>query len=186
MTKKTTPKGGAFAAYGQMVAAANVLLEGYYAGKVIDIQTDMERDRLEFNARQYERELVQIDKRTQEQFRAVGESASSVIGSQKAVLAGQNIDLSSEVAQVAQEEVERVKLEEMTTIKNNAFREAMGVQAEISGLQLKANTIEMEGKNKKRAMMIEAFSEFSGASMKAYKNYKSAKRRNVYTGSEKG
>lgn len=87
----------------------------------------------EYNAQLYDAQAVDSIARGEEAVGLEQEQARGLIGSQRANIAAQGINLSSDVADAVQLDTERATARNVRTIKGNAWREAMGYRAQATG-----------------------------------------------------
>ena len=115
----------------------------------------------EFEARQleYNAELIGIQK--EEIVKQSGKAqhkrhtqTKQMVGEQKAALAAQGISLDSEVVGLLEDQERQFGLEDVQTIKNNAWRETMGLEIEQSDLRTQAKSTRLSGKESARQSLV--------------------------------
>ena len=79
---------------------------------------------------------------------AYGEKVGQTIGAQRAALAAQGIDVDAGSAADIQDETRLIGAEEAETIKNNAFREAMGFKTEALSQSVQGKLALAQGKSR--------------------------------------
>lgn len=117
-------------------------------------QAEYEARQLEFNS-----QIVQLQRRdilaqADEDVNARQTQVKQMIGAQKVSLAAQGIDVGSEVARDAEKEERRVGLEDVRAIKNNAWREAMGLEMKSYEMKSQASWTRAAGKSAARSTLV--------------------------------
>jgi hypothetical protein len=130
--------------------------------KAAEGKADAQEAQAKFNAQQMEHnaELTQIRRREvlkqgeEDAFRRQ-EQVRSMLGKQKVNLAAQGIDVGDGTAFELMEETREIGREDVRMIKNNAWREAWGMQVEADNLTTTAQYTRMAGENAARNTMIQ-------------------------------
>lgn len=120
----------------------------------IKAKADFEASQMEFNSRMAELEAKQVLKRKEEAISDYGSKASKMIGSQRAALAAQGIDIDSGTASDIQEETKEVVAQDIMRISNNAWREAWGYKTQAKNLSLSAMATRIGGANQSRMTLL--------------------------------
>jgi len=144
-------------------AAAGGAQAGIGALQMIEAknQADMQRSRAEFAARQAEFNAALIETQ-QEQLKsqmlkdidARQRQVKQMLGSQKAAMAGQGIDVEGELGQLFKEQEQQFALEDVQAIRNNAWRESMGLEVQKSDLRTQAAFTRLGGKEARRQTLV--------------------------------
>ena len=138
----------------QVGLGAFQMLEAKNQASAMKRQAEFEARQLEFNS-----QLVQIQKReildqAETDVQRRQSEVKKMLGSQKVSLAAQGVDVSSDVAQDIEREERRVGVEDVQTIKNNAWREAMGLEIKSQDLKTQAKFTRLAGKEGARSTLV--------------------------------
>lgn len=145
-------------AYSQSVAARS---QGEYQKNVQNINKNF----AEMNA-------TEAIKRGEKDAQTVRTKVKQTVGAQRAALAAQGIDIDVGSAQdVLQETREAGKLD-ITTVKNNAFREAWGFKVSALEATMKGEFAELSGNFAARRTLLTGGMDALSSSVKAYTTYK--------------
>lgn len=110
----------------------------YAQGTAIKMQGNYEKNQLQFNAQVADLQAKDAIARGEVEARNKKKEAKQVIGSQRAGLAAQGIEVNSDTASLIQQDTAGIAAEDVQTIKNNAWREAWGYRMENLNLSSKA------------------------------------------------
>lgn len=135
---------------------------------------DAIRRQAEFDARQseYNASLVKYQKseilsQAQRDTQYREQQVNKMIGTQKVSLAAQGIEVGSELGQALEQEERRIGAEDVQAIKNNAWREVMGLEIKRTDLMAQAGATRIGGMEKARTTLatggISAVSSFVSA-----------------------
>ena len=146
-----------------MGAAAGAAQVGIGGLQILEAknQADALKRQASFNARQMEfnAELVGMQKSEVEKLakKDIAERESQVkqmVGEQKAAYAGQGVDLDSEVVGLVEDQERQVGLDDVQSIKNNAWRAAMGLEIEMQDRMNGAQLTRIEGAEAARSTFV--------------------------------
>ena len=127
--------GGLFAA-STAVNAVGSATSAYQQSQAIKAQGNYQKNQLQFNAQVADLQANDAINRGNADAVTKKKQTKQVIGSQRAALAAQGIEVNSDTSSLIQQDTAGLGAEDVVTIKNNAWREAWGykVQAlEYSG-----------------------------------------------------
>lgn len=107
------------------------------------------------------------------------QQVKQMIGSQKASLAGQGVIIEGELGQKLEQQEKKILREDSAAIKNNAWRQAFGLELRAQDFQNKAAYSAIEARGRSGRILSEGFSDasdllISGGS-KLLKQYKGKK-----------
>lgn len=137
--------GGLFAAS----TAANAIgtaTSAYSQSQAIKSQANYTKNQLQFNAQVAELQSADAIKRGDKEASNKKKQVKQVIGSQRAALAAQGIEVNADTAALIQQDTNMLGAEDIKTIKNNAWREAWGYKVQASDLNAQANFSAVAGK----------------------------------------
>lgn len=101
----------------------------------VDAQADYQKQQYNFNATLAEEQGKDAIKRGDVAAKDYNKKIKGVIGSQRAAMAAQGVDISDGSALEIQEDTAAIGAQDMLTIKNNAWREAWGYKVNVSNLK---------------------------------------------------
>jgi hypothetical protein len=117
------------AAGGGAAAGAGVsLLAGKANADAAEAQSKWSARQHEFNRAMMTIERLEIDKKAQEDIALRQRDVSALLGVQNVTMAANGIDVDSEVAQEIRKDTKRQGREDVENIRNNAWRQAWGIQ----------------------------------------------------------
>jgi len=93
---------------------------------------DYQNEQYQQNAKNAERDAKLAEKRGEEQAINQGKQVNQVVGQQKVGYAASGVDVSTGSAAAVTAETYKIGFEDMTTIKNNAYLEAMGYRQQAA------------------------------------------------------
>jgi hypothetical protein len=136
---------------------------GVFAQTSVDkIYTEIEQDRLDFNAQRRREEAERLRELSKEATMRRQLQAKKMIGSQKASLAGQGVQIDGETAEIFEQEEIQITLEDVEAIRGNAWRQAYGLEVDAMNLRFQARAEAVQGYNKARSREVGGL--LSGAS----------------------
>lgn len=137
--------GGLFAAS----TAANALgtaTTAYSQSQAQKAQGNYEKNQLQFNAQVSDLQANDAINRGNKAAADKKRETKQVIGAQRAALAAQGIEVNSDTASQIQQDTAGLGAEDVTTIKNNAWREAWGYRVQALDYTSKANFAQISSK----------------------------------------
>lgn len=145
---------GSGAGAAQVGVGAFQVLEAKNQADALKRRSEFEANQLEYNSK-----LLQIQKReilenAQNDTQRRQTQVKQMIGTQKVSLAAQGVDVGSDVAQDVEREERRVGVEDVQAIKNNAWRDAMGLEIKSQDLKTQAKFTRLSGREGARATMV--------------------------------
>jgi hypothetical protein len=153
---------------GAMVAMGGMqLLSARGQSKAIKSQAEYESQQLTFNSKVADLQARDAELRGKKEATEHKTKVKTLIGSQRAALAAQGIDVGSGSALDLQTETAEFGALDAMTIRNNAFREATGYRIQSIDYAGQATMTRLAGKNAARNTMlaggISALGSFAGA-----------------------
>ena len=91
-------------------------------------QADMAKSQAKYNAVLNEMQQDQIKEQGLKDASNAGAELRQMLGSQKVAYAAQGVEVDSEIAQKVRDETTQTGLEDIATIKNNAWKQAWGLE----------------------------------------------------------
>jgi len=130
------------------------ILESRNVAKAQKRESEFAARQLEFNAELIGMQKKDIAKESGKSQDRRHKQTSQNIGAQKAALAAQGISLDSEVVGLLEDQERQFGLEDVQTIKNNAWRETMGIEIEQDDLRNQARSTRLSGKETARQTLV--------------------------------
>lgn len=160
---------GAAAGAAQVGLGGLQMLEAKNQADAIKRQSEFEAKQQEFNANLIGIQQEELERQSKKDINRRNSETKQMIGSQKVSLAAQGIDVDSDVARVLEKEERRIGREDAQVIKNNAWRESMGLEIAKHDLRTQAGFTRLGGKEQARSTLVSgglgaASSMLSGAS----------------------
>ena len=118
-------------AVGAAIGAGTAVLQMWDAKNAADAekrQANYEANRREFNSKLADLKADEVAQQGEDEAAKRTQDISRMIGSQKANLAAQGVDIESDIALQIKEDTEKIGREDVMAIKNNAFKEAWGLK----------------------------------------------------------
>lgn len=128
--------------------AVSSLSQAYSQSQAIKMQGKFEQNQLNFNKDIAELQASDAIVRGEKDVATTKRRTRQMVGSQRAALAAQGLDVNADTSSLIQEDTAGLGAEDVTTIRNNAWREAWGYrvqaldyssQAKFSGISSKFN-----------------------------------------------
>ena len=147
-------------------------LESYNQAEALKRQADFEAQQQRFNAellkiqekeikRQADRETVNREARVRQ-----------AVGSQKVALAAQGVEVDSDLGAVLEAEERRVGLEDVAAIRNNAWRDAMGLEIKRMDTLFQARSTELRGRDARRSTLVTGGLRAASGGISGFRNYR--------------
>lgn len=133
----------AFAGLSAVVGARDSLDEASYSSSMLGVNASLARKQAEDAVSRGESSAMRAKV-----------AARSMVGSQRAALAAQGIDIGSGSALDVQTNTAALAEIDIMTIRNNAAREAWGFNVQAADYGAKASLTKMAGKNKARTTLL--------------------------------
>lgn len=133
---------------------ANTAIGGFNESRAITMQSNMEADQFQRNADYADFKAGDAKIRGDKEALETKKKTKTLIGRQRAAMAAQGIDIGSGSALDIQMETAELGAMDALTIKNNAFREAMGYRIESVDQQSQGEFTKLVGKSKARSGLI--------------------------------
>lgn len=145
--------GGLYAAS----TAANAIgsaTSAYSQASAIKAKGNYEKNQLQFNAQLAELQAEDAINRGNKDAALKKKQTKQVIGSQRAALAAQGIEVNSDTALEIQQDTAGLGAEDVQTIKNNAAREAWGYRVQANDYSNQAAFTAIAAKNDARQTLL--------------------------------
>ena len=130
------------------------LSSSYMESKAIGLESSIEAQRLEKNARLAELQAKDAEIQGKKDATAYKVKINQLIGSQRASMAAQGIEVNADSALDIQLETKELGAVDAQTIRNNAFREATGYRIQSIGYSSQAGYTRISGKTKARNTLL--------------------------------
>lgn len=135
----------AAAGFAQMGFAGLGMIEAKSQADAQKREAERDAKQMEFNANLLEFKKKDLKKIEKSDIQRREDQVNQMLGGQKLSLAAQGIDVDSEVAGVIEDEERRIGREDVQAIKNNAWREAQGLELEQFNLRSNARSTRLTG-----------------------------------------
>jgi len=136
------------------VQALGTAATSYAQSKALKAEGEFQSEIYQSNARIQALRAEDAVNRGEKSAKRAKEAASRLIGSQRAALGAQGIDIESGSALDIQEETASLGAEDALNIRNNAWREAWGFRVEEQDLKSKAKFAKITAGNKSRNTIL--------------------------------
>lgn len=133
-----------------ILLATSAATSAYTQGQAAKMQGEYAKQQADANARMSELKAEDATKRGEAEALKAKQKANLMQGSQRASMAAQGIDVSSGSAASILDETAESGLQDVLTIRNNAFREAWGYRAEASQYRFEGAAAKRAGKYEAR------------------------------------
>lgn len=164
--------GGLFAA-STAVSAISSASSAYSQSKAIKAQGNYEKNQMQFNAQVADLQATDAVNRGKSDAEIKKKQTKQIIGSQRAALAAQGIEVNSDTSSLIQQDTAGLGAEDIETIKNNAWREAWGYRVQASTYNSKAGFASVSSKFNANQTLLTGGLQFardvSGGAMDYYK-----------------
>ena len=131
-------------------------------------QSEFEARQMEFNAQLTDMRREELGEQRGKDIVARESQINQMIGSQKTAMAASGVSLDSELAQQIKEESLRTGTEDVQMIKNNAWKQAWGLEMEAQDMRSQAGFTRLGGKNKARQTLTTGGVQAIGSLGRAY------------------
>jgi len=160
--------------YSNLFLGVSGITQGFMQAGAARQQGEYERSVYETNAEFARMQAADIRKRADEDAAKYKRKVQGLLGSQRAALAAQGVDVSAMGTSSAQiqEETLQFGYEDAQTIKNNAFREAMGLETESKQMKIQGRFAAAQGRFSSRMSLIGAGLQGFGYGYSAYKDFR--------------
>lgn len=136
------------------LSAGSSLLNASNQSKALRMQGDYQQQIAYSNARQAELMAGDVTERGAKESALVKRKARQIIGTQRASLAGQGVDVNTGTALRIQDEAFTMGELDALTVKNNAWREAWGYKTEAKNLRYQGRIANMTARLQARNTML--------------------------------
>ena len=130
---------------------------------------------MRFNSVLIGMEKREVLEQSEDAVRARESVVKQMIGAQKAGFAGQGVDVSSEVALAFKQQEHEFGANDVATIRNNAWREAMGLEIQQRDLETQANFTELHGSSQARQTEAAGGMQAAGTLAGGFQRYSASK-----------
>ncbi len=135
----------AASAYLYAGTAALQFLDARNKASAIERQSQFQAQQDRFNADLIDFQREDLLDRVGDDIEQRQKQVKQILGSQKAVLAARGIDVDSEFAEQAAFEERQIAVEDVSAIKNNAWRQALGLKLQSQNLRTQAKFTQAAG-----------------------------------------
>jgi hypothetical protein len=154
------------------VGVASGMGSAYLQAESLKMQGEYQKSMFEMNAKMSSFQAEDAERRGRLEAKEYGKKIKATIGSQRASLAAQGIDVNSGTALDIQEDTAATGAIDQMTIKNNAYREAFGYKMQAMSDTFQGKYTALATKNAVRNTYIagglNAVNSGASAGMKAY------------------
>ena len=116
--------------------------------KAMKQQADFDAMQMRFNSSLVKYQQEDLQDQTTRDIIEREKQVKQMIGSQRATMAAQGIEVEGEIGAAVEEETRMIGMEDVQAIKNNAWRESMGLQIKERDLLTQARSTELSGQSK--------------------------------------
>lgn len=142
-----------------ILSAPFQIIEGYNKGRSLQIQADFDAQQQDFNAEQLLVQRKDLLENSEKQADLIEREAKQIVGTQKAALAAQGIDLGSDVAGLLEEDTRFTAREDVLATRNNAWRQALGLEIASDDLKIQAKFTRLTGKSQRRQAITQGIAD---------------------------
>lgn len=146
------------------------LLEAKNSADSMQRQAEFEAQQMEFNAQLLDIQKDEVFTQANKDVLAREANIRRMVGTQKATLAAQGVKIDGDLGAVLEAEERRIGMEDVQAIKNNSWREAMGLEIQKTDTLMQAQSTRIQGRENKRATMATAGLRAAGTAVDAYSN----------------
>lgn len=157
--------------------AIGTAAQTYSQSQAIKAQGRFQKNQLEFNASVAELQAEDAITRGNKEALNKRKQSKQVIGSQRAALAAQGIEVNADTASQIQEDTAGLAAEDIITIKNNAWREAWGYRVQAQDLRTQAAMAKSAARFNQTQTILTGGLQFArdvSGGVKDYHSYKNA------------
>lgn len=115
---------------------------------------EFEAQQLEFNSQLVSMQKDGIGAQLEKDLESRQTQTKQMIGAQKVALAGQGIDIEGDLGEELQETEHFISNQDVQALKNNAWRQAMGLEIESADLRAQAGFTRLGGRDKARNTLV--------------------------------
>jgi len=170
--------GGLFAV-SSLASAGGSLASSIQQSQAIRQQGNYQKNQLQFNAQVAELQANDATNRGNKEVSTKKKQAKQIIGSQRAALAAQGIEVNEDTSSLIQQDTAGLAAEDISTIKNNAWKEAWGYRVQALDYNSQAGFAQISSKFNANQTMLTGGLQFardvSGGAMSWAKNGDSLK-----------
>ena len=152
--------------------AGSSLAGGIAQGEAAQAAGDFSARQSEANARLQEMQATDVEKRGKKEAQLHRRKVRGLIGSQRAALAAQGLDVNTGTAQDVQLETAQFGEEDAATIRKNAIREAYGLRVGAVNTRSQGKFDQIAGRASKRTSYLTGGMQAAGYGAQAYGEYK--------------
>lgn len=142
---------------GVSAAIGSAAIQMYGASKQADAQraqADFQADQARANAKLLDLQREEVFKQGEEDVRIRQQQIRGMLGTQSAMMAAQGISIDSEVVDNLAADTKQVGIEDAQAIRNNAWREAWGLEVESNNLRETAKFTKRAGETSANNTML--------------------------------
>lgn len=158
---------GGFAVMG-MSTAANT----YAQSQALEAQGNFQKTMFDFNASMADLQGKDAIERGDKAAGAVRKRAKQVVGSQRAALAAQGVEVNADSAADVQADTKAIATEDALTIQNNAWREAWGYKVSANDMRLQGWMGQHAASGAARNTLYSGSMQTASYGLQGYSSYK--------------
>lgn len=163
---------GGAAAGAQAGMAGLQLVEAKNQADSIKASSNFQARQTEFNAQLLELQKDDVKNQLDKDVFRRQQQTKKMIGSQKAAMAAQGIDVEGDIGVTLQEDEQQFSMDDVQSLKNNAWREAMGLEIQESDLRTQAAFARLGGKSQARSTLATGGLQAASMGLGAYNTFK--------------
>jgi len=158
--------GGAAGGAAQIGMGGLQMVQGMEEAKAMKQQAEFNAKQSEFNASlvKYQQEDLQAE--SEEAVFQREQQINQMVGSQKVSLAAQGIEVEGEIGETLEQEERLIGLEDVQAIKNNAWRESMGLEIKKQDMLSSAKAMRIEGESRANARKMQGMMSGAGSMLR--------------------
>lgn len=153
------------------IMAFSAVTEGvntYQKTSALKAQSEQEQNALKFNAEVADFQSSEAIKRGEVASAKIARDTKRLRGAQRAAYAAQGIDVGSESAQDVMAESEQMGAVDELTVKNNAWLEAWGYEAQAQELRQRSSYAKVKGENEVTNTLLTGGLRFINSGLRTY------------------
>ena len=138
----------------QAGGSALSLLEAKNQADALKLQSQFDAQQAEFNSQLIGMQKNDLERQSVEDVKTRNRNLKQILGKQKVSLAAQGIKVDSDLAQDLEDSERGIAAEDVEIIKNNAWRQVMGLEIQQSDILNQARSTREQGKTAARNTLV--------------------------------
>ena len=135
------------------------------------METDYKRHMLQINKEMAEFAIEDVMKRSEKTIKQTREKTRLLIGSHRAAMAAQGIDIGTGSAVDVQADTAALAAGDILTIRNNAYREAFGLRMQAYGYGAQSSMLGIQSQFAQQATIATGGMQFAAGALRDYAMY---------------